>query len=627
MHKISRILTVLLCAALAFTCVTPVSTGEREETKTTSLDVMLVVDDTVSMQDNDPNRIASLALQKFVDKIPGEGSRIGMATYDDDILTSIPIKQVRTASDMEELKTYAQTHLTQDGRFTDLPGALLYAVEQIQGLKKADSAPAIIAVSDGENDFINDAAEARSDAALETVLNAGIPVYLIVINASNTSGVRKYMEGIASATGGEALFVESGNEIDLFLVSIANRLYGFEYDSENQLNTLVGAEPVEWAFPLNDGIFEANLELTHTAELEMELFGPDKTQIPLQGNEDVVMSSIPDREGIKTTIRLLEPDAGDYVMKLSSPGETQYVIGEIILNSEIYVQVDLSADSAQKGDAVEVTASLMRGGERYENLEFTNLKASVLVNGQSEEMERDDSANVFRYELTVSDQKSDLEVVVVVEGQKSFKRSSDPVTITIESSGRVIDPNAKPSSKPSSSSDPNPSENDPIPLSTWIIIAVVILLAAVILIVAVVFRDKIVKDGPQYIRLQGTLSVACFDNAYQHMWERYVQPGSYYTKRAPRAPLGKMLRDLHYDDIPDYFDNIQVAGLQYKDGRLCVEVTDGLSSGTKKSKRYIEVPNGRGMDEMGGFGSFDAVPSSVDIDFPDGTHAKLSFMI
>ena len=47
-----------MCVILALACVMPVSAEEQGETKTTSLDVMLVVDDTVS-----PERGAGLEWQ------------------------------------------------------------------------------------------------------------------------------------------------------------------------------------------------------------------------------------------------------------------------------------------------------------------------------------------------------------------------------------------------------------------------------------------------------------------------------------------------------------------------------------------------------------------------------------
>ena len=89
MSKLKKALAAVVSACLILTA-TGATLVAAEETKTASLDLMLVVDDTVSMQRNDPNHIATVALQQFADKIPSMGSRIGMATYDDDIMTSQP---------------------------------------------------------------------------------------------------------------------------------------------------------------------------------------------------------------------------------------------------------------------------------------------------------------------------------------------------------------------------------------------------------------------------------------------------------------------------------------------------------------------------------------------------------
>ena len=261
LRKLSNIWAAMMCVILALACVMPVSAEEQGETKTTSLDVMLVVDDTVSMQRNDPNHIAALALQRFAERIPGEGSRIGMATYDDDILTSTskltgtgqPMMRVYKQDDKEKLKEYARTGLTQDGRFTDLPSALYFAVEQIQNLAPLDNTPAIIAVSDGENDYISTAAEALSEQKLDKVIESGIPVYLIVIHAGDSTDVRDYMQGIADDTGGKALFVDSGDEIDTFLVDVVDELYDFD-TSANILAKDIGPEPEDWKFSLPEGV-------------------------------------------------------------------------------------------------------------------------------------------------------------------------------------------------------------------------------------------------------------------------------------------------------------------------------------------------------------------------------------
>lgn len=447
MQKLSKILAAVLCITLMLVCVVPASAAGQGQSQSKGVDVMLMVDDTVSMQFNDPNRIASVALQLFVERLPGEGTRIGMATYDDDILTSTDpgtgqaMVDIKISADKDVLRDFAKNGLTQNGHFTDLPGALYYAVQQLRSLPATDNIPAIIAVSDGENDFISDAARLRSDNMLKEVLAAGIPVYLIVIHASGKGDVTEYMQGIANGTGGEARFVDSGDEIDTFLKDIVKKIYDYD-DPDDEFYDDVSQEPKDWTFSLPVNVFEATVELTHEKNLDLKLFGPDG-EIFLKGNQSVLMSTVQSGDALKTFIRLAEPDEGDYTLRLSSPDGRQFVLGEIIRNNEIYVKVDLSADSVEPGEDVEVTASLMRGGVSYTDLEFANLTASISIDGSQAEMERDDDKGVFRYTMSAPSQEGDVELMVSVDGQKSFHRDSDAATLTISSS-----PGSGPSSSP-----------------------------------------------------------------------------------------------------------------------------------------------------------------------------------
>lgn len=435
MQKLSQILAVVLCIALMLACVVPAGATGQAQSTSKGADIMLLVDDTGSMGTNDPNHIASVAMQTFVELLPGRDIRVGMATYDDHIITSTgggtgqAMINVESSADKDPLRNFAQNGLTQRGAYTDLPGALYYAVQQLQNLSALDNQQVIIVVSDGEDDYPNAAARQDGEIARKKALAAGIPVYLIVIRDQDDYNVTKYMEGIAEDTNGEVNFIESGDDIDTFLKHVIKDVLGLVVDEDHKFNGTVNPEPKDWEFSLQKGVFEATIELTHEQDLHMQLFGPDG-EIMLEGNQSVLMSSIQNRNGLKTFIRLIEPDEGEYILRLSSE-DSQPVLGEIILNNEIYVQVDFSANPAEPGDTVEVTASLMRGGEPYTDLEFANLTASISIDGSQAEMERDDDKGVFRYNMTAPTQEGGLEVIVDVDGQKSFHRSSDAATLTI----------------------------------------------------------------------------------------------------------------------------------------------------------------------------------------------------
>lgn len=158
---------------------------------------------------------------------------------------------------------------------------------------------------------------------------------------------------------------------------------------------------------------------------------------------------------------------------------------------------------------------------------------------------------------------------------------------------------------------------------------IVLLIAIILIIIGLILRSRSSGGRGKYISLQGTLTVTYFDDAHQYIWEKFVYPGTYYSKRSPRESLGKMLRDQPgYEDIPPYFDMIQIAGLQHGDGKLCVEVTGEFNtpSGPEKINKRIDINNGRSMDEMDGMDFFDSM-SATSIVFPDGTQAELKFSL
>lgn len=606
-RKFKRVLTLLLSVSMAIICTVG---AKAEETKTATLDLMLVVDDTVSMQRNDPNQIATVALQMFADKIPSEGSRIGMATYDDSIMTSQPMLEVNDAQDKETLKAFARSGLTQGGHYTDLPTALNYAVEQLQGLPEGDSPQAIIAVSDGENDFMTDADKIRSDACLETVLDANIPVYLIVINTGNAEKIADYMDGIAEKTGGSAYYVKSGDEVSGILDEITNGLYRYEVDTENHFDGEVDKTPTRWDFGLEDGVFEANLELTHEEELMMTLQGPDGQTLSMTEENGIVVFSLQDNDKIKTIIKMLEPAQGDYLLEMVSPDTPQHVIGDIVLNKEIYVNFEISNSELAPGEEFSVSASLMRGSEAYTDLAFNNLNAKVLLDGQTVDM--NNNAKGFSCNLTAPDVEGEYTLQVTVKG-KTFNRSSDSTVIQVKQPGAVI------SSTPAPDSE---IEDQKTGFPWWVLLPVIGIV--IVLIVFLMLRRQKSGRSDRYIPLQGTLTVTFYQQRHIFTWEKYLQPSGYYNKRNPQVSVGKMLRDLQDGEIPAAFDKLTVAGVM-KGNRMYWELKS-LPNAAEISEPVdlcIEINTGMQEDD---FDSFED-EATVVVRFSDGSQANFAFAL
>lgn len=609
MSKLKKALAAVVSACLILTA-TGATLVAAEETKTASLDLMLVVDDTVSMQRNDPNHIATVALQQFADKIPSMGSRIGMATYDDDIMTSQPMLEVDDAQDNETLKQYAQSGLTQGGHYTDLPKALNYAVDQLQALPESDSPQAIIAVSDGENDFATDVDQAASDAALQKVMDAGIPVYLIAINSGDTSRISAYMDGIANGTGGKAYYVSSGDEIPNILGEITNGLYQYVVDTDNGFDNEVGQTPVDWAFSLEDGIFEANLELTHNGQLEMHLFGTDGNEIPMTEENGIVSYSVQANDSLQTTVKMLEPAAGNYVLTMKSLDEPQHVLGDVILNKEIYVQVDLSETQVAPGQEFSVSASLMRGDVAYTDLAFGNLNAQVTMGDQSVPMTN--NAKGFACNLTAPQTEGQYELSVVVQG-KTFNRTSDPVVIQVGTGAATA-----------ASSATQNQDKGGFPFWLLGILAVVVV---VIVLVVLKIKNRSGYKAAEYIPLQGNLMVAYYKPGHAFVKDSILRPGAYYRKRKPKTSLGEMLSDsIDWNvEVPAAFNNILIAGRMFGK-QMVVEITSVPGADDPEEPVNVRLTVDNGMMDEDDMDSFEDIPTA-SIRFADGSTLEISYTI
>lgn len=610
-----RKLVRLMCLVMAvLTVVTPVAFATDAEVKTTAFDLMLVVDDTGSMKNNDKHEVAQAALQSFMDIIPDTGSRVGIATFDDGIMTSQPIIEIDTDEDREIIKKFAQTELTREGLYTDLPTALYFAVQQLQNIPQRDSPQAIIALSDGDNDLSNPRLEERSNENYQNVMNAGIPVYVIHLNALGNKETEKYMEGIASATGGKFKSISTGDEISETLLEIAKDMYDYEVVNEGGFVGSVGPEAQEWNVTLEDGLFEANLELTHTAELQVQIFGPDGNEIPMDRDHGISSSSTNSENEIKTIIKLFEPTVGDYKLQMVSPNTVQYVRGEMILNKEIFVKLTASALggaanagetlSVEPGETIEVKAELMKGNELYTDLDFANLTALALLDNQSTEMTKNETD--YTCTLTVPDTSDarTLELKVAIKGKNDFNRSSDPLSVAV------------------AASHPEPSEpsEPPEPASPKIPIWVFLVGAALLMLVIIIILRIVLPPSPP-LPPSGTLKVKYYENGH-YTWEKFVNPRSYATNRRPMVPLGLMLREQRdHGEVPEYFDQLVVGGCK-DPSQVLIKGNLGTEAEPEPVNTQLKVDTGMETDTFDSFG-----PEVATIRFPDGSYVEFTFTL
>lgn len=603
MRKLPKLLAGALAIAAIFNCLG--APGAASSGAMTKVDVMVMVDDTVSMQKNDSNEIAKVALEQFVNILPASGSRAGIATYNDGIMKNQPIIEVEGDESRKILKTFAKGSLTQQGEFTDLPMALEYAVEQLQAVEDNGSRQAIVAVTDGENDFRNKTyGERLAEANLKVVRNSGIPIYLIVINFSDEA--RGYAREIAESTGGAVYFADNGDQLSDQMLDIQKKIFNTT-DGPTIDGRIDPGQTFRWQFPLKDGIFEANILLNHTEGLDLDLTKPDGTVLPLMkaGGSAPQYDDVSVVKGTDSTvIKVLQPTAGDYVLEMDTYVE-QHVIGEIIEYEDIHVQVELSSDTVDAGKDISVTATLMWKDTVYTDLDFAQISATLEWNGQTYSMDREEDS--FVYKLSVPDQAGKYETVVSLVGSGSFQLSSGPVSFTVRDpvpSVPISSPPVWTNPAVTASASPEPSpvvRDDPDPILVLPIVLIVLgIIAVAVFVLLLVIRRKPESD---YVQLRGTLVVTYYDQNSVWIWQKFVQPGAYCSLERPQASLGKMLRDLQDGGvIPEEFDRIMVSGRKTQSG-IAVEIKGEVGTPDQPEKLNVRLNVNTGMDD-GGFIGF-----------------------
>lgn len=487
MRKITRGMAFLLALVLMLMCAPFGVFAADGETKTQNGDVVLVIDDTISMERNDPTKMTAAATTIFGSLLSSNaGSNVGVVTFCKDVMEKFEIAPVN-ADTLTDLQTFAETKIRQDGKWTDIVVGLSEAMNMLTSLPESDNTKAIMVVTDGELDFGGGRTEEISNTELALVKQLaqekGIRVFIIGLN-NDQDAVEDYLEDIADATNGDVEFIDDASEIKPTLTEFYKEL-GL-IDSKGPIPIPVPEEGVNHALEIPENTFETVVTMTHTSPLLVSVTDPGNT-VMTEGDYYTLM-----RSDTTTIIKLREPAAGTYMLHIKNESvPEQNIMLETFLNSEVMVEITV-APTAEAGADFQIQAALVRGGEQYLNADLKNLTAvATLTNGQDTvQVNLPLSGDNFAATTQLTTE-GDWNVSVTVQSDRTFKRSSDvPATISITA--------------------PIP-QKAPIPL--WVIILIIAIVVILIVIGLLVF--KYISSVPKHDDVpNGSFVIVCKkDNA------------------------------------------------------------------------------------------------------------------
>lgn len=366
MKKLMR----LLCVIVLLLGTLPFNVQAVEHQK--GLDIVFVVDDSASMQDTDPNRLAGEAVRRFVDLLPAEGDKIGIVTYSYDPMARKELTMISGQGVKDEFKKFSLEGITQEGRNTDTGTGLLAGGELLDADKDAERQKAIVLITDGENDFRGrDRTEAESNAHLETFLKKGYPVYTIGVNPQ-TDSFKQYLTNIATVSNGKVWFPKTSEELNGIIKEVAGELGNVSLAKSD----IVGVSPdkftdIKQTIPKD--VLEANLQIDHEEPITLELLNAKNEPVALNSKEVVVYS-----EERYTNVKLLSPMPGDWTLKIKSKTKNIQVKVDWIYSYDVELQLAVP-ETIKPGDKQTIALTLLNKGVAFTADQYEPLDVSLFV--------------------------------------------------------------------------------------------------------------------------------------------------------------------------------------------------------------------------------------------------------
>ncbi|MFD1772754.1 vWA domain-containing protein [Paenibacillus rhizophilus] len=177
-------------------------------------DIVMVIDDSGSMQQSDPGNSRYSAARDLVMLMDGD-NKVAVLTFSDEAAVVQPLTSLSKAENREQVTAAIQTLQTTQGG-TNLREALTEAMNVINGDNAAGRGAMVILLSDGVSQL-------DTRAELQEYVDRGIAVNTIGLSISDPSGP-DLLRDIAGTTGGQYYDVADANRLADIFRQIYDRL-------------------------------------------------------------------------------------------------------------------------------------------------------------------------------------------------------------------------------------------------------------------------------------------------------------------------------------------------------------------------------------------------------------------
>ena len=395
----------------------------------TTVDFVLVLDYSGSMDGSDTNKLSMSAAKMFIDMLPAENARLAVVMYGPDygseayptdktlkypnrIKEAFPLQSITELQQKDAAKEVIDTALRSDDAWTQVGYALEVACEILEEGGTSPDSASIILLSDGrvsgqDEDVYDEAYEYKSiDAATEKAYMNGWPIYCLELNydhvnaenANDWKGKVGYhqMRQIAEKTNAAHIEMTSPTEAQNAFSEIFAKF--FDADPTVASGTIANGQ-VALDFEIGEMIAETNLTITQkldaAADEEQVISLVDKIVITNPDGKETVYENkgrviTEDNKVISfgdmyITAKLMTPKSGKWT--ITAYGTDNVEIGLYAVSiREMNLQLSALTDRVSgaegmlpKGCTVDFSASYIYNGGTYSSDTFYKESNAYLV--------------------------------------------------------------------------------------------------------------------------------------------------------------------------------------------------------------------------------------------------------
>lgn len=309
-------------------------------------DIVVIVDDSGSMRQTDPQRLTQTAISKFAEKFGSLNNvNVGVATYNTGI-----VEKETLGDKLDLVKDFAR----EDKNFkwsgdTDAAVGMKWAVEQLESNGASSHSKAIIIIGDGQNDpsVSEEDSNKMLDEALKIAKDKDYNVYSLAINPK-TDEFKEYFSNIASATGGTSHQPTTVGEVDDVMDKVYTAITGKKID--NMIIDLPAKQKVVQELDVPGGVFQMDLQCDYTKPISINFHAPDGTKFNEKSNGVSF-----NKEKTYCYYRISEPKEGKWKIEYYSD-VAQKITAKFIMHQNLKVSLNKNQQDVMQEVPVEYSA-------------------------------------------------------------------------------------------------------------------------------------------------------------------------------------------------------------------------------------------------------------------------------